>query len=159
MSALDIQEHEFSSSDVCRMAGVTLRQLQWWDERGILSPQQEGRRRLYETGGAIVMMVIAELRRKGLSLQKIRRLTRTVRREIDRRRGELLSGQSELFLLTEGKTSYFEEDVGRVIDLLKRSRKPLLLVSIGDQARRMSEFQTLDSGPPRRRQKRQLDLF
>jgi DNA-binding transcriptional MerR regulator len=158
MTALDVQEREFSSSDVCRMAGVTLRQLQWWDERGILSPQQEGRRRLYASSGAIAMMVIAELRRKGVSLQKIRRLTRTVRREIDRRQNELLAGKAEVFLLTDGKTTYLENDAARVIDLLKRSRKPLLLISISDQARRMVEFRQVNSGAERRH-KRQLDLF
>jgi len=158
MTAPDVQQREFSSSDVCRMAGVTLRQLQWWDERGIFSPQQEGRRRLYESSGAIAMMVIAELRRKGVSLQKIRRLTRTIRREIDRRQKELIAGKPEVFLLTDGKGTHFEDDPARVIDLLKRSRKPFLLISISDQARRMAEFRQIDSGPARR-QKRQLDLF
>jgi hypothetical protein len=45
-----------------------------------------------------------------------------------------------------------------VIDLLKRSRKPLLLISISDQARRMVEFRRVNSGSERRH-KRQLDLF
>jgi uncharacterized protein YegL len=113
---------------------------------------------LYESSGAIAMMVIAELRRKGVSLQKIRRLTRTIRREIDRRQKELIAGKPEVFLLTDGKGTHFEDDPARVIDLLKRSRKPFLLISISDQARRMAEFRQIDSGPARR-QKRQLDLF
>jgi DNA-binding transcriptional MerR regulator len=159
MAAPDLQEHPFSSSDVCRMAGVTLRQLQWWDERGILSPQQQGRRRLYESAGAIGMMVFAELRRKGLSLQKIRRLTRTVRREIERRQGDLLTGRSELFLLTDGKSTYFEDQPARVIDLLKRSRRPLLLVSVSEQAARIVEFRKAEAEAARRGHKRQLDLF
>jgi DNA-binding transcriptional MerR regulator len=158
MAAVDLPLHEFSSADVSRMAGVTLRQLQWWDERNILSPQQQGRRRLYEPSGVIGMMVIAELRRKGVSLQKIRRLARTVRREIEKRRSQLLDGKSELFLLTDGKTSSFENDPARVIEVLKRSRKPLLLVSISDQANRMLEFQRATAASSRR-QKRQLDLF
>ena len=56
---------QFGSGDVCQLAGVTFRQLQWWDERKIISPGQQGHRRLYAVSDAIGMMVIAELRRKG----------------------------------------------------------------------------------------------
>ena len=31
------------------LTGITLRQLQWWDERRIVVPAREGHRRLYST--------------------------------------------------------------------------------------------------------------
>ena len=37
----------FTSSDVSRIAQVSLRQLQWWDERKVVSPQHEGHKRVY----------------------------------------------------------------------------------------------------------------
>jgi len=41
--SLDPDELEFGSGDVCQLAQVvTLRQLQWWDERNVISPQKEG---------------------------------------------------------------------------------------------------------------------
>ena len=40
-------EQRFSSADVVALTGITPRQLQWWDERGIVAPEREGRRRLY----------------------------------------------------------------------------------------------------------------
>src|ERR1019366_6294293 len=40
-------EQTFSSSEVAGVAGVSLRQLQWWDERKVVSPRHEGHRRVY----------------------------------------------------------------------------------------------------------------
>jgi len=37
----------FTSRDVILLTGITPRQLQWWDERGIVLPAREGHRRLY----------------------------------------------------------------------------------------------------------------
>ena len=37
----------FNSSDVARICGVSLRQLQWWDERNVVSPRQDGHKRIY----------------------------------------------------------------------------------------------------------------
>ena len=38
-------EQRFTSRDVVSLTGITLRQLQWWDERRIVVPAREGRRR------------------------------------------------------------------------------------------------------------------
>src|SRR6516165_4332600 len=66
-------QESYTSGDVARIAGVSLRQLQWWDERSVVSPRQEGHRRVYLSQEVVEVSVIAELRRKGFSLQKIRR--------------------------------------------------------------------------------------
>ena len=156
----DSEALQFGSGEVCQLAGVTLRQLQWWDERKIISPRQQGHRRLYIVSDVIGMMVIGELRRKGLSLQKVRRLVRPVRREVERRVDELLSGTSELYLLSDGTSSYFEDQPARIIERLKDSRKPLAAVSISDMGKRLTEFQ--QPGSCREadvRGKRQLKLF
>ena len=70
----------FSSSDVARIARISLRQLQWWDERKVVSPEHRGHRRVYGPEEVIEISVIAELRRKGFSLQKIRRVLRYLQR-------------------------------------------------------------------------------
>ncbi len=137
------EKSEFASGDVCQLAGVSLRQLQWWDERKVISPHQQGHRRVYVDSDVIGMMVIAELRRKGLSLQKIRPIVRSLRREIERRLVELLSGKSELYILTDGSSSFLENQPARIIELLKVSSKPLSLVSVSDQVKRLTEFQEL----------------
>jgi DNA-binding transcriptional MerR regulator len=139
--SLDPNAREFGSGDVCQLAQVTLRQLQWWDERKVISPQQEHHRRVYHVSDVIGMMVIGELRRKGFSLQKLRAMVRSLRRKIDGRLGELLSGKCDLYLLTDGKIAFLEDQPDQIIAILKDSRKPLFLVSIGEQAKRLAEFQ------------------
>jgi hypothetical protein len=32
-------EERYTSNEVARISGVSLRQLQWWDERKVVSPQ------------------------------------------------------------------------------------------------------------------------
>jgi len=62
------QDRTYSSREVARIGGVSLRQLQWWDERKVVSPRHEGHRRVYFAAEVIEITVIAELRRKGFSL-------------------------------------------------------------------------------------------
>src|ERR1700737_4903702 len=90
----------FASSDVSRIAQVALRQLQWWDERKVVSPRHEGHRRVYFPAEVIEITIIAELRRKGFSLQKIRRVLRFLQKEMGRRLSEVLQGASDLHLVT-----------------------------------------------------------
>ena len=40
-------KRSFSSKEVVELTGITPRQLQWWDERGLVVPARAGRRRLY----------------------------------------------------------------------------------------------------------------
>jgi len=63
-------EERYTSNDVARISGVSLRQLQWWDERKVVSPRQDGHKRVYVPEEVVEISVIAELRRKGFSLQK-----------------------------------------------------------------------------------------
>jgi DNA-binding transcriptional MerR regulator len=127
----------YSSSDVARVANVSLRQLQWWDERHVVSPEHQGHKRVYSPEQVVEITVIAELRRKGFSLQKIRRVLRYLQREMGRRLSEVLSNESDLHLLTDGKTIYLEERQERIIDLLKNARQPMFLVCVTDQVRRL----------------------
>jgi len=78
-------QRTFTSTDVAKIAQVSLRQLQWWDERKVVSPKHDGHKRLYLAEEVIEITVIAELRRKGFSLQKIRRVLRFLQREMGRR--------------------------------------------------------------------------
>ena len=63
-------EDRYTSGEVARIAGVSLRQLQWWDERNVVSPRQEGHRRVYLPQEVVEVSVIAELRRKGFSSRR-----------------------------------------------------------------------------------------
>src|SRR6185369_13783827 len=108
----------YASSDVARISGVSLRQLQWWDEQNVVSPRHDGHKRVYLPNEVIEVTVIAELRRKGFSLQKIRRVLRYLQREMGKRLSDALGNSSEVHLLTNAK-------------------QPMFLVCVSDQARRL----------------------
>lgn len=133
----NIAELTFASADISDLAGVSLRQLQWWDEQKVVSPQHEGHRRIYSSEEAVEISVIAELRRKGFSLQKIRRVLRFLQREMGRRLSDVLSESSDLHLVTDGKQIYLEENSERIIDILKNAKQPMFLVCVSDQVRRL----------------------
>jgi|SRR5450759_5329169 DNA-binding transcriptional MerR regulator len=135
----DIFSRNFSSSDVSRIAQVSLRQLQWWDERKVVSPRHEGHKRIYNPEEVIEITVIAELRRKGFSLQKIRRVLRFLQREMGKRLADVLERESDLHLVTDGKTIFLEDQHDRIIDILKNARQPMFVVCVSDQVRRLGE--------------------
>src|SRR5579863_7970912 len=149
------QDRTYSSSDVSQVADVSLRQLQWWDERKVVSPRHEGHRRVYFPSEVIEITVIAELRRKGFSLQKIRRVLRFLQREMGRRLAEVMQATSQLHLVTDGKSIYLEDQHERIIDILKNARQPMFLVCVSDQARRLNEAERkparMEPGAPSRR--------
>ena len=140
-------QERYTSGDVARIAGVSLRQLQWWDERNVVSPRQEGHRRVYLQQEVVEVSVIAELRRKGFSLQKIRRVLRFLQKEMGKRLSDAVVGESEIHLITDGKNIYLEDEPGRIIEVLKNAKQPMFLVCITDQLRR---FQPQSNRKPAR---------
>jgi DNA-binding transcriptional MerR regulator len=128
-------DQQFTSAQVVRLTGITPRQLQWWDERGIVVPRREGRRRLYSADDITEIAVICALRRKGFPLQKVRRIMKFLQKELGRRLAEAVSNGCEYHLLTDGKRVYLENSQREVIDILKNSRQPLLSVCLNDAVR------------------------
>src|SRR5215471_8152099 len=128
----------YNSSEVARICGVSLRQLQWWDERNVVSPRQNGHKRVYTPEEVVEISVIAELRRKGFSLQKIRRVLRFLQKDMGKRLSESLAATSDVHLVTDGKSIYLEETPTRIIDLLKNARQPMFLVCVTDQVKRLA---------------------
>ncbi len=127
----------YNSIQVARICGVSLRQLQWWDERNVVSPRQDGHKRIYAAEEVLEISVIAELRRKGFSLQKIRRVLRFLEKDMGKRLSEALGASSDMHLLTDGKSIYLEDAPNRVISLLKNARQPMFLVCVTDQVKRL----------------------
>ncbi len=132
-----VSSPSFSSTDVSSITGVSLRQLQWWDEKKVVSPRQEGHRRLYLAEEVLEISVIAELRRKGFSLQKIRRVLRFLQKNIGKRLAEVIDVRSDLHLVTDGKNIYLEDNSSTIIEILKNARQPMFLVCVSDQVRRI----------------------
>jgi len=128
-------EKQFTSAEVVKLTGITPRQLQWWDERGIVAPGREGRRRLYSQDDLAEVAVICALRRKGFPLQRVRRIMRFLQKEFGGRLAHAVSSGSDYHLLTDGKRIYLENSQSQVIDILKNSRQPLLGICLSDAVR------------------------
>lgn len=127
----------FSSRDVVGLTGITPRQLQWWDEQGIVVPAREGRRRLYSMGDLTEVAVICELLRRGFSLQRVRKVVRFLQREFGKRLAETVGGTSEYHLLTDGSTLYLETSARQIVDILKNARQPMLAICLTDTVRQV----------------------
>ena len=75
----------YNSKEASRIAGVSLRQIQYWDERGFIRPsvrtaQGRGSKRLYSFHDLLCLKVMKDLTHRGLSLHKIRRCLKPLRR-------------------------------------------------------------------------------
>lgn len=128
---------KFTSREVVELTGITPRQLQWWDERGIVVPARDGRRRLYSLEDLSEIAVICELRERGFSLQRMRKVVRFLQQEFSKRLAETLSTGSEYHLLTDGTHLYLETSPQQIVDILKNARQPMLAVCLSDAVRRV----------------------
>jgi DNA-binding transcriptional MerR regulator len=130
-------QQAFTSRDVVSLTGITPRQLQWWDERHIVVPARAGRRRLYSMEDLAEIAVICELRHRGFSLQRVRKVMRFLQREFGKRLAETVSGASEYHLLTDGQTLYLETSPRQIVDILKNARQPMLTICLSDTVRQV----------------------
>jgi DNA-binding transcriptional MerR regulator len=136
------------------MADVTLRQLQWWDERKVVAPRKENHRRVYLPQQVLEILIVAALRRKGLSLRKIRRILRLLRRELAQSSSKARDDASKLYLLTDVHTVHLEDEPELILKVLSEAPGAIYLVSLSDQIKRIASEEA-----PRRYWTRQLQLF
>jgi DNA-binding transcriptional MerR regulator len=127
----------FPSNEVIKLTGITARQLQWWDERGVVKPQRQGHRRLYSLENLTEIAVICELRRKGFSLQGVRKVMRFLQRELGKGLAEIVGRNSDVHLLIDGKHLYLETSARQIVDILKNSAQPILGICLTDAVRQV----------------------
>jgi DNA-binding transcriptional MerR regulator len=139
----------FTSQDIVRLTGITARQLQWWDERGIVVPGRKGHRRVYSFEDLTEVAVLCELRRKGFSLQRMRKVIRFLQKEFSKRLAETVSGSSNYHLLTDGNSLYLETSPQQIVDILKNSRQPMFAVCLSDMVREVKAIVTGRKRPGR----------
>ena len=130
-------QQTFTSREVMALTGISARQLQWWDERRIVVPAREGHKRIYSLDDVAEVAVICELRDRGFSLQKIRRVVRHLQKELGKRLVETVRAASEYHLLTDGRHIFLEDSARGVVDLLKNARQPMLSVCLSDMIQRV----------------------
>ena len=108
------------------LTGITPRQLQWWDERGVVKPEREGHRRLYSMNHLTEVAVICELRRKGSRCRACARSCAFSIARFGKGLAEIVSRSSDYHLLTDGTHLYLETSAQQIVDILKNSDQPIL---------------------------------
>ena len=113
MQELSIQG--FSGPTVCRIAGVTYRQLDYWARTNLVTPslvaaKGSGTKRSYSYGDLIEVKVIKSMLDAGLSLTRARQAVECLRTDL----GANLASVS---LVLTGTTSVLAHSNGEVVDL------------------------------------------
>ena len=130
-------QRTFTSKEVVALTRISPRQLQWWDEQGIVVPARDGHKRSYSIDDLAEVAILCELRKRGFSLQKIRSVIRFLQKELGKRLVETVAAASEYHLLTDGQHIYLEDSARGVVDLLKNARQPMLSVCLSDAIQRV----------------------
>ncbi len=107
------------------------------DERGVVKPEREGHRRLYSMQNLTEVAVICELRRKGISLQGVRKVMRFLEREFGQGLAETVGRGSDVHLLSDGTHLYLETSARQIVDILKNSSQPILGICLSDAVRQV----------------------
>ena len=128
---------QFTSNDVIALTGISARQLQWWDERGIVTPGRQGHRRIYNWDELVTVAVICQLRWRGFSLQRMRKVIGFLQQEFGTSIAATVSASSEYHLLTDGTHLYLRTSARQVVDLLKNARQPMFDICLSDEVRRV----------------------
>jgi hypothetical protein len=118
------------------MTGLTARQLQWWDARRLFASAVASKRteaggfteRRYTPVDVLELMVLADLRRQGLSVSRIRQLLETLRGRFGIRLYEAIGGAGPLTLLTDGRDIFARTASGEFFDLFRAPDQPLLVL-------------------------------
>jgi DNA-binding transcriptional MerR regulator len=129
-------KNTYSAREVAALTGLTARQLQWWDSRRLFSSAIASKRtaaggfteRRYTPVDLLELMVLADLRRHGLSVGRIRQLLETLRRRFGIRLFDAIGGAGPLTLLTDGRDIYARTASGDFFNLLRDPDQALLVV-------------------------------
>jgi DNA-binding transcriptional MerR regulator len=149
----------YSSREVAALTGLTARQLQLWDATALISSAIPSHRtaaggyteRRYTPIDLFELLVLADLRRRGFSIQQLHLILRVLKDQFGTRLFDATGGGGPVRLLTDGHDVYARTDGGEFFNLLKTPAQPLLVV--GDEGL-LKELSS--SLRPRRRRKRKV---
>ncbi|MBQ01818.1 MAG: hypothetical protein CL477_14200 [Acidobacteria bacterium] len=126
----------YSAREVAALTGLTARQLQWWDARQLLSASIASRptaaggftERRYSPVELYELSALAELRRHGFTVQRVRKILAALREHFGIRLFEALGDDGPVTLLVDGQDIYARTDEGAFYNLLEAPGQPLLVL-------------------------------
>jgi DNA-binding transcriptional MerR regulator len=116
----DAEVNGYRVPDVCRVVGITYRQLDYWARTDLVTPSireagGSGTQRLYSFQDLVLLKLIKRLLDAGVSLQQIRRAIEYLREN----QGNELTG---ITLMSDGTSIYACASPGEIMDVLKRGQ-------------------------------------
>jgi DNA-binding transcriptional MerR regulator len=125
----------YTSREVAALTGLTARQLQWWDTRRLFTPAVAPHRteaggfteRRYTPLDVLELQVLADLRRRGFSIPRLRRLLTTLREVFGVRLYEAIGDGGPLTLFIGGDQLYARAHDGRLFNLDAPSQALLMV--------------------------------
>ena len=116
------QDHGYRAPQVCKLVGITYRQLDYWARTGLIVPSIQsahgsGSQRLYGFGDIIQLKVVKRLLDAGMSLKKIRTAMDILREQL-----ESETPLSDVTLLSDGSTIYAAHSPDEVVDVFQRGQ-------------------------------------
>jgi DNA-binding transcriptional MerR regulator len=129
----------YSSREVAALTGLTARQLQLWDTGGLLSPAIPSHKtdaggyteRRYTPIELFELFVLADLRRRGFTIQQLHEVMRILDEQFGQRLFDATGGGGSVQLLTDGREIYARTHNGAFFNLLKTPTQAMLVV--GDE--------------------------
>lgn len=139
-------KNTYSAREVAALTGLSARQLQWWDARRLFTSAIASKRtaaggfteRRYTPVDLLELMVLADLRRHGLSVARIRLLLETLRERFGIRLFDAIGGGGPLTLLTDGEEIYARTATGEFFNLLRDPDQAMLVVGNEPELRTLS---------------------
>jgi DNA-binding transcriptional MerR regulator len=128
----------YNSKLASRIVGVSLRQIQYWDERGFIRPsvklaEGRGTKRLYSFHDLVCLRVVKDLTDRGFSLQKIRRCLSALRDQAP----VSPEGSESLRYLTDGEQLFMiTSDREKILRAMERQF--VLSLGIGSLVRELT---------------------
>ena len=115
-------EQGYRAPQVCKIVGITYRQLDYWARTDLLRPSLQsasgsGSQRLYAFGDIVQLRVIKRLLDAGMSLKKIRQAMDILRETLDSARP-----LEDVTLLSDGSTIYAAHSADEVVDVFRRGQ-------------------------------------
>ena len=125
-----------SSREVAQLTGLTARQLQWWAKANLFPPAVESHKteaggfteRRYTPIELLELMVLSDLRRKGFTVARIRKLLQVLKTRFKTRLYDAIEGGGPVTLFIDGENIYARNNAGDLFSILDNAAQPLMMM-------------------------------
>ena len=123
------KERGYRAPQVCRIVGITYRQLDYWARTGFMVPSLQqargsGSQRLYSFADLVQLKVVKRLIDAGMDVRRIRRAFS----ELSRQHRSWSWADGQITLVSDGASIYALKSPEEIIDIFKRGQAVLGVV-------------------------------